>query len=135
MDRIERICKRAEFAYARFVSGWNPRGSKRVRTGAANEERLTLRHHRARREGAADEEVGSGDLLQLGAVQPLETLAVRPHQPRPGPTQAGTVRRHCCGVVPWMILKHFEKCDEEMKPHAIAMSINGIRVPSINLLA
>ncbi len=31
--------EQAETAYARFVSGWNPRGPKRVRTGAATEGR------------------------------------------------------------------------------------------------
>lgn len=31
--------EQAEGAYVRFVAGWNPRGSKRVRTDAANEVR------------------------------------------------------------------------------------------------
>src|SRR5918997_1179958 len=34
-----RWVEQAETAYARFVAGWNPRGPKRVRTGAATEER------------------------------------------------------------------------------------------------
>ena len=38
-DEERRWVEQAETAYARFVAGWNPRGLKRVRTGAANEER------------------------------------------------------------------------------------------------
>jgi len=38
-DEERRWVEQAETAYARFVSGWNPRGPKRVRTGAANEAR------------------------------------------------------------------------------------------------
>jgi hypothetical protein len=34
-----RWVEQAETAYARFVAGWNPRGPKRVRTGAATEVR------------------------------------------------------------------------------------------------
>jgi transposase len=34
-----RWVEQAEMAYARFVAGWNPRGPKRVRTGAATEAR------------------------------------------------------------------------------------------------
>ena len=36
-DQERRWVEQAETAYARFVSGWNPRGPKRVRTGAATE--------------------------------------------------------------------------------------------------
>ena len=39
-EEERRWVEQAETAYARFVSGWNPRGPKKVRTGAANEERL-----------------------------------------------------------------------------------------------
>ena len=38
-DQERRWVEQAETAYARFVSGWNPRGPKRVRTGAATEGR------------------------------------------------------------------------------------------------
>ena len=38
-DQERRWVEQAETAYARFVSGWNPRGPKRVRTGAATEVR------------------------------------------------------------------------------------------------
>jgi len=38
-DEERRWIEQAETAYARFVSGWNPRGPKRVRTGAATEGR------------------------------------------------------------------------------------------------
>jgi transposase len=38
-DEERRWVEQAETAYARFVVGWNPRGPKRVRTGAAIEER------------------------------------------------------------------------------------------------
>jgi transposase len=38
-DQQRRWVEQAETAYARFVSGWNPRGPKRVRTGAATEVR------------------------------------------------------------------------------------------------
>jgi transposase len=38
-DEERRWVEQAETAYARFVAGWNPRGPKRVRTGAATEER------------------------------------------------------------------------------------------------
>ncbi len=38
-DEERRWVEQAETAYARFVSGWNPRGPKRVRTGAATEGR------------------------------------------------------------------------------------------------
>ncbi len=38
-DEERRWVEQAETAYARFVAGWNPRGPKRVRTGAAKEER------------------------------------------------------------------------------------------------
>lgn len=39
-EEERRWVEQAETAYARFVSGWDSRGPKRVRTGAANEERL-----------------------------------------------------------------------------------------------
>jgi hypothetical protein len=35
-DQERRWVEQAETAYTRFVAGWNPRGPKRVRTGAAN---------------------------------------------------------------------------------------------------
>jgi transposase len=38
-DQERRWVEQAETAYARFVAGWNPRGPKRARTGAANEGR------------------------------------------------------------------------------------------------
>jgi len=38
-DQERRWVERAETAYARFVAGWNPRGPKRARTGAATEVR------------------------------------------------------------------------------------------------
>ena len=38
-DQERRWVEQAETAYARFVAGWNPRGSKRARTGGANEGR------------------------------------------------------------------------------------------------
>ena len=38
-DEERRWVEQAETAYARFVAGWNPRGPKRVRTGAATEAR------------------------------------------------------------------------------------------------
>ena len=38
-DEERRWVEQAETAYARFVGGWNPRGPKRVRTGAATEVR------------------------------------------------------------------------------------------------
>ena len=38
-DQERRWVEQAEAAYARFVTGWNPRGPKRVRTGAATEGR------------------------------------------------------------------------------------------------
>ena len=38
-DQERRWVEQAETAYARFVAGWNPRGPKRVRTGAATEVR------------------------------------------------------------------------------------------------
>ena len=38
-DQERRWVEQAETAYARFVSGWNPRGPKPVRTGAATEVR------------------------------------------------------------------------------------------------
>ncbi len=38
-DEERRWVEQAETAYARFVGGWNPRGPKRVRTGAATEGR------------------------------------------------------------------------------------------------
>ncbi len=38
-DEERRWVEQAETAYARFVAGWNPRGPKRVRTGAATEGR------------------------------------------------------------------------------------------------
>src|SRR5271168_1071965 len=38
-DQERRWVEQAETAYARFVAGWNPRGPKRVRTGAATEGR------------------------------------------------------------------------------------------------
>jgi transposase len=38
-EEERRWVEQAEMAYARFVAGWNPRGPKRVRTGAANEAR------------------------------------------------------------------------------------------------
>jgi transposase len=38
-DQERRWVEQAEAAYARFVTGWNPRGPKRVRTGAATEAR------------------------------------------------------------------------------------------------
>jgi len=38
-DQERRWVEQAEAAYARFVAGWNPRGPKRARTGAANEVR------------------------------------------------------------------------------------------------
>ena len=38
-EEERRWVEQAETAYARFVSGWNPRGPKRVRTGAATEGR------------------------------------------------------------------------------------------------
>ena len=38
-DEERRWVEQAETAYARFVAGWNPRGPKRARTGAANEGR------------------------------------------------------------------------------------------------
>jgi hypothetical protein len=37
--RERRWVEQAEAAYARFVAGWNPRGPKRARAGAANEVR------------------------------------------------------------------------------------------------
>jgi transposase len=38
-DQERRWVEQAETAYARFVSGWNPRGPKQARTGAATEVR------------------------------------------------------------------------------------------------
>ena len=38
-DQERRWVEQAETAYARFVAGWNPRGPKQARTGAANEGR------------------------------------------------------------------------------------------------
>lgn len=38
-EEERRWVEQAETAYARFVTGWNPRGPKRVRTGAASEVR------------------------------------------------------------------------------------------------
>ena len=38
-DKERRWVEQAETAHARFVAGWNPRGPKRVRTGAATEAR------------------------------------------------------------------------------------------------
>jgi len=38
-EEERRWVEQAETAYARFVTGWNPRGPKKVRTGAANEVR------------------------------------------------------------------------------------------------
>jgi hypothetical protein len=38
-DQERRWVEQAETAYARFVAGWNPRGPKRARTGAATEAR------------------------------------------------------------------------------------------------
>ena len=38
-DQERRWVEQAETAYARFVAGWNPRGPKRARTGAAAEAR------------------------------------------------------------------------------------------------
>ncbi|OPY96021.1 hypothetical protein A5906_05415 [Bradyrhizobium sacchari] len=38
-EEERRWVEQAETAYARFVTGWNPRGPKRVRAGAATEER------------------------------------------------------------------------------------------------
>jgi len=38
-EEERRWVEQAEVAYARFVAGWNPRGPKRVRTGAATEVR------------------------------------------------------------------------------------------------
>jgi hypothetical protein len=38
-DQERRWVEQAETAYARFVTGWSPRGPKRARTGAANEGR------------------------------------------------------------------------------------------------
>jgi len=38
-DQERRWVEQAETAHARFVAGWNPRGPKRARTGAANEGR------------------------------------------------------------------------------------------------
>jgi hypothetical protein len=38
-DQERRWVEQAETAYARFVTGWNPHGPKRARTGAANEGR------------------------------------------------------------------------------------------------
>ncbi len=38
-DEERRWVEQAETAYVRFVGGWNPRGPKRVRTGAATEVR------------------------------------------------------------------------------------------------
>lgn len=38
-DEERRWVEQAETAYARFASGWNPRGPKRVRTGTATEAR------------------------------------------------------------------------------------------------
>ena len=38
-DQERRWVEQAEAASARFVAGWNPRGPKRARTGAANEGR------------------------------------------------------------------------------------------------
>ena len=39
-DEERRWVEQAETAYTRFVAGWNRRGPKKVRTGAAKEERL-----------------------------------------------------------------------------------------------
>ena len=38
-DEERRWVEQAETAYTRFVAGWNPRGPKKARTGAADEER------------------------------------------------------------------------------------------------
>ena len=38
-DQERRWVEQAETAYARFVTGWNPRGPKRARAGTANEGR------------------------------------------------------------------------------------------------
>ena len=38
-DQERRWVEQAETAYARFVAGWNPRGPKQARTGAATEGR------------------------------------------------------------------------------------------------
>ena len=38
-EEERRWVEQAETAYARFVAGWNPRGPKKVRTGAATEVR------------------------------------------------------------------------------------------------
>ena len=38
-DEERRWVEQAEAAYTRFVAGWNPRGPKRARTGAATEVR------------------------------------------------------------------------------------------------
>lgn len=38
-DEERRWVEQAETAYARFVTGWNPQGPKKVRTGAATEVR------------------------------------------------------------------------------------------------
>ena len=38
-EEERRWVEQAETAYTRFVTGWNPRGPKKVRTGAASEVR------------------------------------------------------------------------------------------------
>jgi transposase len=63
-DQGRRWVEQAETAYARFVSGWNPRGGpKRVRTGAATEVRRCVRPIR----------IGAEDLVSQ-AVDPVNLL-------------------------------------------------------------